>query len=81
MACLAAEGGGDRDVDDAIDRAQELPERRGRVMTQYRPLPTSEHSGHPTPVPTWREVTHRVHTAVEAVQLPTLNAVPYRPSP
>jgi hypothetical protein len=70
-ATYAAGGGGDGDVDRAVDWAQELPEGRGGGVTQYCSFTACENRGHPAAVVSRSAVPHRVDPTVEAMQTPS----------
>src|SRR4051812_30420849 len=71
---LAPGSDGDRDVDEAVDGTQELPERCGRVVAQDSALTTCEHRRHPASVPARSAMPDRVHAAVNAMKAAELHS-------
>jgi len=68
-ACLASGGGGDRDVDWALDWIEELPENGCRDVAQDRALAAGEDGGREAGVEVRGAVAHGVDALVEAVEV------------
>lgn len=64
----AARGGWDRDMDVPVDRAQELPEGSGGVVTENRAISACQDGGHPASVVARGAVTHGVDTSMHPVE-------------
>jgi len=73
-ASLAARGGWDRDVNEAVDWAQELPEDGGGGVAQDRAGAAGEDRGHEVRVEAQASVPHGVDALADAIQLPFANA-------
>ena len=80
-ATQATRGGGHGDMDGAIERTQELPERRGGVVAQHRSLSASEDCGHPALAMRNGEGTEGVNAVMNAMQLPFAHSDRDRPRP
>lgn len=74
LACAAAGGGGDRDVDGAFEGLEKLPEDRGGLVAQNRALAAGENSGHEAGTVTGSAVAHGVDAAMDAMKPPVSRA-------
>lgn len=69
LASLAARGGGDGDVDGAVDGFEELPKHCSGGVAQNSAGTTSENRGHEASVKVWGAVSHGVNAVVNTVEL------------